>query len=142
VIERIRPKSRRHDVGYRRPPKETQFKPGTSGNPKGRPTGTRSPGAILRAIVEQKVSVTESGKTRRISALEVTFRRLTTDAMRGDQKAIRLLLSLVERYGDAPGAMRQLEDLLVEDRDILAHYLPEPTSLSRTSGPELDEEER
>jgi Family of unknown function (DUF5681) len=65
-------------VGYRRPPKTTRFVAGKSGNPKGRPKGTRSIGAILRDIIQQKIGVTENGKTRRMPVLEVTFRRLPT----------------------------------------------------------------
>ena len=63
-------------VGYRRPPKATQFAAGKSGNPKGRPKGSRSVGALLKDILQQKIAVTENGKTRRIPALEVMLRRL------------------------------------------------------------------
>jgi hypothetical protein len=38
-------------VGYRRPPKVTQFAAGKSGNPKGRPNGSRSVGAVLKDIL-------------------------------------------------------------------------------------------
>ncbi len=31
-----------YDVGYRKPPKHTRFKPGQSGNPRGRPKGTKN----------------------------------------------------------------------------------------------------
>ena len=63
-------------VGYGRPPKETQFTPGKSGNPNGRRKGSRSVGAILKDIIEQRIAVTENGKTRRMPALEVMLRRL------------------------------------------------------------------
>ena len=34
--------SERSEVGYRKPPKATQFKQGQSGNPHGRPKGTKN----------------------------------------------------------------------------------------------------
>ena len=39
------------EVGYRRPPKASQFPPGRSGNPKGRPKGARNkrPGRMKNA---------------------------------------------------------------------------------------------
>ena len=111
-------------VGYRRPPKETRFTAGKSGNPKGRPKGSRSVGAFLQDIIRQKVAVTENGKTHRMSVFEVMFRRLANDAMRSDPRAVKLLLSLVDRYGDSPEAALHLGDVLAEDRAILAQYLP------------------
>jgi hypothetical protein len=71
------------------------------------------------------VAVTENGKTRRMSALEVMLRRLVNDAMRSDPRALKLLLSLVDRYGDSPEAAVHLGDVLDEDRAILAQYLQE-----------------
>ena len=121
-----RSKRVKYDVGYRRPPKETQFTMGESGNPKGRPKGSRPVGAVLQDIIQQKVSVTEGGKTRRLSALEVMLRRLANDAMRSDQRAIKLLLSLVDRYGESPQTTLQLRAMLDEDQEILAQYLREP----------------
>jgi hypothetical protein len=117
-------------VGYRRPPKASQFTTGKSGNPRGRPKGSRSVGAILQEIIRQKIAVTEKGKTRRMSALEVMFRRLVNDAMRSDARAMKLLLSLVDRYGDSPEAALHLGDVLAEDRAILAQYLQEPAGPS------------
>jgi Family of unknown function (DUF5681) len=124
-------------VGYKSPPKATQFKPGQSGNPKGRPKGIRPVGAVLQDIIHQKVSVTEGGKTRRLPALEVMLRRLANDAMRSDQKAIKLLLSLVDRYAESPEAALQLRGLLDEDEEILAQYLNEPGDIqpARVSSP-------
>jgi hypothetical protein len=127
------PRPKRYIVGYRRPPKETQFKAGESENPNGRPKGSRPIGALLQEIIQQKVSVTEKGKTRRIAALEVMLRRLVNDAMRSDQRAIKLLLSLVDRYGESPKSALQLNEMLTEDAEILAQYLQTP--VDSVSGP-------
>ena len=118
-------KPKEYVIGYRKPPRDAQFPAGKSGNPKGRPKGSRSVGAILKDIMRQKIAVTEKGRTRRISALEVMLRRLANDAMRTDLRALKLTLSLVDRYGDSPEAMLHLDEMLAEDRAILAEFLPE-----------------
>jgi hypothetical protein len=100
MVERIRLKSR-YRVGYGRPPKATQFKPGRSGNPKGRPKGPKSVGAVLFGILHRRVEVTENGRTHRIPVLEVMLRRLANEAAR-DPRALKLMLSLMERYTGAP----------------------------------------
>jgi hypothetical protein len=76
-----------YPVGYGRPPKATQFKPGKSGNPRGRPKGSRSPQAAFQHIINETVPVTEKGRTRRMTRDDVISRRLTDDAMRGDHKS-------------------------------------------------------
>jgi len=53
------------------------------------------------------------------------LRRLVDDAIRSDAKAMKLLLSLVDRYGESPEAKLRLDELLVEDQAILAQFLPE-----------------
>jgi Family of unknown function (DUF5681) len=110
-------------VGFGCPPKATQFKPGKSGNPKGRPKGARSVAAVLQDVIQQKVPVTENGATRRVPALEVMLRRLANDAMRNDPRALKLLLSLVDRYGESSKLELQLEHLLRDDQAILKQYL-------------------
>ena len=115
-------------VGYGRPPKATQFAAGKSGNPKGRPKGSRTVGAILQDILSQKIAVTEKGKTRRIPTLEVMFRRLVNDAVRRDAVALKLLLPLIDRYAASPETELRLGELLAEDQAILSQYLSTPAS--------------
>jgi hypothetical protein len=129
-----------YTVGYQRPPKATQFAPGTSGNPKGRPKGSRPVGAILQDVLRQKVAVTENGKTRRIPVLEVTLRRLANDAMRSEPAAIKLLFALVDRYGESPETTLQLREMLAEDEAILTQYLREPAGYRPDSAPKSDDE--
>ena len=112
--------------GYGRPPRATQFAAGKSGNPKGRPKGSRTVGAILQDILSQKIAVTENGKTRRIPTLEVMFRRLVNDAVRRDPAALKLLLPLIDRYAASPETELRLGELLAEDQAILSQYLASP----------------
>jgi Family of unknown function (DUF5681) len=81
-------------VGYKRPPKATQFKPGKTGNARGRPKGSRKLDADLVEMLSQVMTVREGGKTRRISRQEAILRRLLSQALQGDEKAIKLILSM------------------------------------------------
>ena len=51
--KRVRLKPSDEDVGYGKPPKANQFKPGKSGNPKGRPKGARSEATMLVELLSQ-----------------------------------------------------------------------------------------
>lgn len=137
-----RKKSSDYVIGYRRPPKATQFTAGKSGNPRGRPKGDRTVGAVLQDIIRQKIAVTENGKTRRIPALEVMLRRLANDAMRNDQRALKLLLSLFDRYAESPETELHLSEVIAEDRAILAQYLQEPAGRLAAPAGECDDGSR
>lgn len=119
-------KASSYAVGYGRPPKATQFKKGQSGNPRGRPKGSRSVGALLQGILNQRIAVTENGRTKRIPALEIMLRRLANDAMRNDSVALKTVLMLVDRYGESGESQIKLDELLAEDQAILANFLPKP----------------
>jgi hypothetical protein len=122
-------------VGYGRPPKATQFKKGKSGNPKGRPKGSRPIGAVLQEVLGQRIAVTENGRTRRLPALEVMLRRLANDAMRSEPVALKLMLSLFDRYGESPEATIKLDEILEEDKAILANFLKAPVRSGQTRKP-------
>jgi hypothetical protein len=89
-------------VGYRRPPKEAQFKPGQSGNPKGRPKGSRSIAAIVKEVTEEKITIIENGKRRKVTRFQAALLQLSNNAMRGDTKALRQLVDLQKQFGDSP----------------------------------------
>jgi hypothetical protein len=109
-------------VGYGRPPRAMRFQPGRSGNPRGRPKGSRSVGAILKSIMSQRVAVSEGGQVRRVSRLEVMLLRLANDAARGDARVTKLLLELNDRYGQPDEGNVQSEELSADDLKILAAY--------------------
>ena len=68
------------------------------------------------------------------------LRRLANDAMRSDQRAIKLLLSLVDRYGESPQTTLQLRAMLDEDQEILAQYLREPDDFISDTASTPDDE--
>jgi len=134
VKRKVQPKRNRTDyeIGFGRPPKANRFKPGKSGNPRGRPKGSRPVGAVLQQILGQRIAVTENGKTRRLPALEVMLRRLANDAMRNDPPALKLILTLVDRYGESGESTLSVDEILSEDHAILAKYLGTPAKNPRS----------
>jgi hypothetical protein len=114
-----------YKIGYAQPPKSTQFKPGKSGNPRGRPKGSRGLATIMQEVMNGKIDVAEGGRNKRLSAFEVMLKKLRNDAIRGDKQAFKLLLPLFERYAGSVQAKQSLKELLDEDQKILAEYLPD-----------------
>ena len=88
-----------YDIGYRQPPKSTRFRPGRSGNPRGRPKGSRPIATLVREELDQLVTVSEGGKRTRLRKREVVAKTLVNGAMKGDARAIARMIALLERAG-------------------------------------------
>jgi hypothetical protein len=52
-----------YSVGFMKPPRHTQFKPGQSGNPHGRPKKTDTVADVLRKELNSRITVVKDGKT-------------------------------------------------------------------------------
>ena len=83
-------------VGYGRPPRATRFRPGQSGNPRGRPKGARNFSTVIASALSERVAVTENGRRRRITKLEAAIKQLVNRAAAGDARATALLIQLVQ----------------------------------------------
>jgi hypothetical protein len=110
-------------VGYGRPPATSRFKPGQSGNPKGRPRKSQDLGSILQRVLDSRVSIQENDRRRRITIREAIVRGLVTDAARREPKELRMLFALMARHQAAPDAARDTASLAAEDQAILADFL-------------------
>ncbi len=88
------------ETGYRRPPKKTRFLKGVSGNPKGRPKGSKNLATIFRKITHEKVQVSGPEGPRWITKLEAGITQLVNRAAKGDTKAIRELIHWTRVFGD------------------------------------------
>ena len=87
-------------VGYGQPPREHQFKPGQSGNKKGRPKGAASIERMVKEELARVVPLRASDKVVNLSLERAIVRRAVLDAATGkNSAAINRGLRLVERYG-------------------------------------------
>lgn len=88
-------------VGYGRPPERTRFKPGHSGNPRGRPKGILNMASVLRRTLRERVVIKENGRRRTVTKLQAAVTQVTNKAASGDLKAMQLLANLVRSAEDA-----------------------------------------
>ncbi len=95
MAKKMKVTSGEYEVGFQRPPKQTRFVKGQSGNPHGRPKGQRNWATVLHATLEQKVTVVEHGRSKEVTKLEAATMQLANRAAGGDSVAIRLLLQIV-----------------------------------------------
>lgn len=82
-------------IGYKRPPRDTRFKKGQSGNPRGRPKGRKTV-IPYETVLGQTVTVREDGQERRITAAEAFLLQLTKQGLEGDGAAARASLAVIE----------------------------------------------
>ena len=105
-------------VGYRKPPKRTQFRKGVSGNPAGRPAGRRNLATVLEETLNESVVVTEGGEKRTVTKMEAAVKRMVRKATSGNIHAFRVLSALVlSSEESAPGLTTS--ELAASDQKIL-----------------------
>ena len=81
-----------YEVGYKCPPKATQFKPGQSGNPKGRPGGVKNLSTDLQEELESTIVISENNQQREITKQRAVIKTMFAKAMKGDIRASSTLL--------------------------------------------------
>jgi hypothetical protein len=106
-------------VGFKSPPKSTQFQKGRSGNPSGRPKGKMNFATVLMKALHERITVTDRGRSRSITKYEVMSKQLVNKAAAGDLGAIRLLTGLVKMAEDHLGSVAPPHTLADSDRWIM-----------------------
>lgn len=82
-------------VGYCRPPVHSRFKPGQSGNPKGRPKGSKTLQQIFLDEVGRPVQVKTAAGVQTMGKLQVLVRNTVDKALQGDLPCKRIVLGQV-----------------------------------------------
>lgn len=79
-----------YDVGYRKPPKEHQFKKGQSGNKAGRPKRSRNVSTVLAEQLDKPLQFRVGDRTMVLPARTVLMWRLVEKGALGSLKAIEM----------------------------------------------------
>jgi hypothetical protein len=90
------PSDERHDyeVGYGKPPCQTRFRKGQSGNPKGRTAGDKNLSTLLSEALNEHVIITENGGRRKISKRQAVIKQIVNQAVKGDWRVAKLLFDI------------------------------------------------
>ena len=108
-----------HDaVGYGKPPKRTQFQPGQSGNPKGRPKGAKNLATRIEEVLSLPVKITQGKRQKWARTDFAMLMRMREKALNGDLRASERLLGLrmaspEQSAQNAPATSAQDEAILV-----------------------------
>ena len=109
-----------YEVGYGKPPKRTQFQPGVSGNPRGRPRGSRNLRPAVREDqlaklicqeAKRKINVREDGRTRKITMGEAICRSLAAKAAQGNRLYQKLFFDL---YSKSEASERERDERILD----------------------------
>ena len=116
----VLPGTRDYEVGYGKPPAATRFKPGRSGNPRGRPRGAKNKKPALNEerlkdiILEEAyrtIKLREGEKSITVSIAQAVVRSLAVNAAKGQHRAQRLFAELL---GATETANKRLHDEWLE----------------------------
>jgi hypothetical protein len=114
-----------YEVGYGRPPKRTRFKPGQSGNPKGRKPKPESLLPDLKRLFEEalseKVTIKQGDKQQTLTMAEAGFKQLARQYAQGDRHARRDVVYYAEKLGvDLLATHRKsIDEPLAPDRQAI-----------------------
>lgn len=109
-------------VGYGNPPLYARFKPGHSGNPKGRPKGTANLSTDLRAELSEQVDVREGSRALKVSKQRAMLKALVAKALKGDARAANIVIGLMAKLCEPELQPNVEPDLTTDDRAILERF--------------------
>jgi hypothetical protein len=109
-----------YEVGYKKPPQHSQFKPGNRANPYGRrgKAGQRRESEIVHDIMQGRVDFREGGKSKRASRIEVLIKSYGEAALKGDIRAAETLLKIRAEFS-RENAMEP-NNVYITEHDLLA----------------------
>jgi hypothetical protein len=110
------------EIGYKKPPRAHQFKPGQSGNPSGRRKAPPTFASDLSEELRETITLHEKGRERRITKQRAFIKTLTTLAIKGDIRAINALVACARNFAPEDGSAKA-EELDPEDLDILEKFV-------------------
>ena len=124
-----------YDVGYRKPPKVTQFAKGKSGNPKGRPKQSRNLVTLIDEELDKTLVIQENGKKIHITKREAMAKRIVNAALGGDAKSTSALISMDQTRKEQEPEAAELTTADFEQYERLQQRILDKASRSKTTPP-------
>ncbi len=113
------------ESGYKNPPKHSRFQKGRSGNPAGRPKGSKNTLKLLDTVLEQEIKIQQEGKTISITKKQAMLMQLVNAAVRGEIKAIAALFPYMMQLDMKEEQSMETSKLSLKDEEILQQFLEE-----------------
>jgi hypothetical protein len=117
------------EVGFKKPPKATQFKKGRSGNPRGRPKGSRNLATAFIAISREKMSVTERGRRLIMTKGDVILHRMINEAITGDVRARRDYFQIYKMFQAIEVPDEVTPDLSDREAELMQNFITQMQKL-------------
>ncbi len=111
-----------YEIGYKKPPKQAQFQPGQSGNPKGRPKGSKNLATDLQEELGQKIVITEGNKKQTVTKQRAMLKTMFAKALKGDARSATVLINLILGLHQVKDDQDNDTALSADDAAILAAY--------------------
>ncbi len=118
-----------NQVGDRRPPKHTRFKPGASGNPKGRPRGSVNLRTRFARQLREWVTVSRGGRSVKMPKADLVARQIVDAAAKGDLKAAMFVVRMDDEAALAVSKASTEEAFVTPNDENLRFILSRLTSL-------------
>ena len=112
-----------YEIGYGKPPKHSQFEPGKSGNPRGRPRGARGLKSDLLTELSVRHTIHVNGKPMRGNRQQLILRTLAARAANGNLRAQALILPLIIQALGLEDRSDAREKLSISDQALLDELL-------------------
>lgn len=125
-----------YKVGYKKPPREYQFKKGPGGNPGGKKPKAKTFEESMKQQLSEKITIQEGGKSKKISIMDALIKRVLNEALGGNYKYIALIFKYFQNVYITDQALA-VKNVITEDAEKakkMKNYILEKLA-------ELDEKE-
>jgi len=85
-----------YEIGYGKPPKANQFKPGQSGNYKGRPKASKNIQEAFAKTLLDSIEIKEGNKKKKICILDAVVKKIISSALQGNTTSLKEVIRICD----------------------------------------------